>query len=184
MEIVLSLCVGVALSAACGFRVFVPLLAVCIAARAGHLELSPGFEWLAGDAALFAFGVATVLELAAYYLPWVDNLLDTLATPAAVVAGVLVSASVIADLSPFLRWSLAVVAGGGMAGLVQTATVTTRAASTAGTGGLANPVVSTAEFGGSVLTSLLALLWPVLAAILLAGILWFCLRRRVMPAAP
>ena len=169
METALSILVGLGLSAACGFRVFVPLLAVNIAARSGHLSLATGFDWMGSDAALVAFGVATALEIAGYYIPWVDHLLDTVATPAAVVAGTLVTASMVTDLSPFLRWSLAVVAGGGIAGAVQVTTVLTRAASTASTGGLANPLVATAELGGSVVTSLMALIVPVATVVLLVG---------------
>jgi hypothetical protein len=169
METALSVLVGLGLSAACGFRVFVPLLAVSLAARSGHLSLAAGFDWMGSDAALIAFGAATVLEVAGYYIPWVDHVLDAVATPAAVVAGTLVTASMISDMSPFLRWSLAVIAGGGIAGSVQVTTVVTRAASTASTGGLANPLVATAELGGSVITSLMALIVPVLTVMLLAG---------------
>ena len=101
-------------------------------------------------------------------MPWADNLLDTIATPAAVVAGTIVTASLVTDMSPFLKWTLAVVAGGGVAGLIQGATVTTRAASSAGTGGLANPLLATAELGGAVVTSVLSLLVPVIVVGLLA----------------
>ena len=149
METFLSLLIGIGLSAACGFRVFVPLLVVSIASHTGHLHLSSGFEWMGSDAALIAFAVATVLEVAAYYIPWLDNLLDTIASPAAVIAGTLVTASLVADMSPFLKWTLAVIAGGGIAGLVQGTTVVTRGASTASTCGLANPILATAELGGS-----------------------------------
>src|SRR5438445_1621214 len=148
MEPVLSLLIGIGLSAACGFRVFVPLLVVSIASRTGHLHLSHGFEWMGSDAALIAFAAATVLEIAGYYIPWVDNLLDTIASPAAVVAGTLITASLVTDISPFLKWTLAVIAGGGAAGLIQGTTVVARGASSTGTGGLANPLLATAELGG------------------------------------
>lgn len=170
MENLLGLCVGIGLSAACGFRVFVPLFAMSIAAYSGHLELSQGFSWIGTEASLIAFGVATVLEVTAYYVPWLDNLLDTITTPAAVVAGTIVTASMVADMSPFLKWTLAVIAGGGAAGLVQGATVATRALSTGGTGGLANPILSTAELGGSIFGSAVAIMAPVLGVVLLLGL--------------
>src|SRR5437773_2883183 len=138
METILSLLIGMGLSAACGFRVFVPLLVVSLASRSGHLSLAAGFEWMGSDAALIAFAAASALEIAGYYIPWVDNLLDTLASPAAVIAGTLITASMVADMSPFLKWTLAAIAGGGIAGLVKGITVLTRGASTAGTGGLAS----------------------------------------------
>jgi hypothetical protein len=173
MENLLSICVGIGLSAACGFRIFVPLLVMSIASLSGHLSLSHGFEWIGTYPALFAFSAATCLEVAGYYIPWVDHLLDTMATPAAIVAGTIVSATAVSDLSPFLRWTLAVVAGGGAAGLVQGATVMTRGASTVTTAGFANPLVATLELGGATITSVLAILMPVLAATLVAGLLVF-----------
>ena len=161
----LSICVGLALAAACGFRVFVPLLVMSIAARAGHLNLDPALQWIGSYPALIAFSVATVLEILGYYIPWVDHLLDTIATPAAVVAGIIVSASVLTNLSPFLQWTLAVIAGGGTAGLVQSATVATRAASTSVSSGLTNPLVATAEAGLSLVTSFLVIVLPWLAVL-------------------
>jgi hypothetical protein len=167
MDLLLSICIGIGLSAACGFRVFVPLLVISIAALSGHLHLAHGFEWIGSYPALMAFAVATVLEIAGYYIPWLDHLLDTIATPAAVVAGTVVTASLVGDMSPFMRWTLAVIAGGGAAGLVQGTTVTTRGASLMTTGGLANPIVATIELAGSVVTSVLALFVPVLVVGLL-----------------
>src|SRR5437764_9696014 len=123
METLLSICVGIGLSAACGFRVFVPLVIMSVAALTGHLTLARGFEWIGSYPALVAFAVATCLEIAGYYIPWVDHLLDTVATPAAIIAGTLVSASLVADVSPLLRWALAIIAGGGAAGMVQATTV-------------------------------------------------------------
>src|SRR5207237_3050664 len=102
-EFILSLCIGVGLSAACGFRVFVPLLIMSIAAHAGHLTLAPAFQWIGSPAALLAFSAATILVIGAYYIPWLDHLLDVLATPAAVVAGSIITASIITGMSPFLR---------------------------------------------------------------------------------
>src|SRR5688572_17957636 len=122
MELLLSVCIGLGLSAACGFRIFVPLLITCIAAHSGHLNLASSFEWVGSPAALTAFSIATALEIGGYYIPWLDNFLDTVATPAAIVAGTVVTASMVTDVSPFLKWSLAVVAGGGIAGTVQATT--------------------------------------------------------------
>jgi hypothetical protein len=171
METILSLLVGIGLSAACGFRVFVPLLIASVAAHTGHLKLAAGFAWLGSDVALIAFAVATALEIVAYYVPWIDHLLDVIATPAAIVAGTLITASLVTDMSPFLRWTLAVIAGGGVAGAVQGTTVFARAISSVGTGGLVNPIVSTVELGGSMIMSLLAIIVPVLAIVLVAGFL-------------
>jgi hypothetical protein len=167
METILSLCIGIGLSAACGFRVFVPLLMMSIAAHSGHLTLASGFQWIGSDPALIALAVATALEIAGYYVPWLDHFLDTIATPAAIVAGTIVTASFVTDVSPFLRWTLAAIAGGGAAGLIQTSTVLARGASTLATGGLANPVFATAELAGALVTSVLSLVAPVLTIVLI-----------------
>lgn len=181
MEVVLGLCVGVGLAAACGFRVFVPFLVMGVAQRADALSLASGFEWIGSDAALATFAVATALEVAGYYVPWVDNLLDGIATPAAGVAGTVITASMIGGLDPMLQWSLAIIAGGGAAMTVQTLTVGTRAMSTLTTGGLANPVVSTVEAGASTALAVVAVVVPVLAVLavlLLVAALARLFRRR------
>lgn len=167
METLLSICLGIGLSAACGFRVFVPLLITSIAAQTGHLSLAPGFQWLASTPALITLSVATGIEVAGYYIPWVDHVLDALASPAAIVAGVILTASLVMGMSPLLKWTLAVIAGGGVAGLVQGTTVVTRAASTATTAGFGNPLVATLELGGSIATSILTIVAPVLVVALL-----------------
>lgn len=176
MDIVFSFIVGIALSAACGFRVFVPLLVAGIAQRAGHLAVTPDFAWLGSTTALIGLGAATLVEIAGYYVPWVDNALDTIATPAAVVAGIILTGAMVSDVSPFLRWTLAVVAGGGAAGVVQATTVFARAASSTTTGGIGNPVVSTLEMLGSVVAAVLALLAPFIALGALLLFVWLALR--------
>ena len=182
METALSIALGIGLSAAAGFRVFVPLFALSIAGYTGYLDLSPGFAWMGTLPALISFGTATVLEVLAFYIPWLDNMLDTLATPAAVIAGVLLSASVITDLPPLLKWVLSVIGGGGIAGVIQGATVLTRLKSTTFTAGIGNPVVSTAELGGSVLTSLSAIFLPVITVLVvgLFALLVFAITKRFL----
>lgn len=156
--------VGLALSAAAGLRVFVPLFLTGVAARLGVLTLTPGMAWIQSDVALVAFATATLLEVGAYYVPWLDNLLDTIATPAAVTAGAMITAAATPDLPPFLRWTLAIVAGGGTAGFVQAGTALLRLKSSTFTAGAGNPVIATGELAGSIVLSLLGLLVPLLAA--------------------
>jgi len=177
MEIIVSILLGISLSAACGFRIFVPLLVMGVASRSGHIVLAPGFEWIGSIPAIVAFAVATGLEIIAYYVPWLDNLLDTVATPVAIVAGIIVMASCVSGMSPLFRWTLAVVVGGGAAGIVQGATALTRAASTATTGGLGNPLVSTAEAGGSFALSLMAIVVPALIGVVVIAVLIYAVRK-------
>lgn len=164
MDVLTSLALGVCLSAACGFRVFAPLLVLSAAGVTGHFTPAEELAWIATGPALILFGTATLVEIAAYYIPWADNLLDTLATPAAVVAGVLASASVLGDFSPYLQWTLAAVAGGGAAGVAQASTVVVRGVSTATTGGAGNFVVATVENILAIATSVLALMVPLVVA--------------------
>lgn len=179
----ISVAIGLGLAAACGFRVFTPLLIAGIAAHYGQLPLAGGFDWLGTTPALIAFGTATVLEIGAYYFPWLDHALDVIATPAAIMAGMIAAASVVTDLPALLKWTVTIIGGGGAAGLIQAATVLLRLKSTALTGGLGNPVVATAEAAGSVIASIVAIVLPLLAvAALIVGIvLMLRLRSRVTP---
>ena len=129
------------------------------------------FAWIGSTPALIAFSVATVLEIAGYYIPWVDNLLDAVATPTAVVAGILVTASAMTDVSPMLKWTVAVLAGGGTTAVFRGMTAMIRHLSSFTTGGLGNPVVATAEAGGSALLSVLAITLPVLAILLVVALM-------------
>ena len=162
-DVALSIVLGVALAAATGFRVFLPMLVVSGAAYTGHLHLDDSFAWLGTQSALIMLSVAALVEVLAYYIPVVDNLLDVVATPAAFIAGTIVSAAVMIDAPPMVKWTAAVIAGGGVAGLTQGVTGILRAHSTVLTGGLGNAFFSTAELGGAVLISFLALAAPVAA---------------------
>jgi len=181
-EMALSIALGVGLAAAVGLRVFVPLLVVSVAAYSGHLTLSTGFAWLGSAPALLMLAVAALLEIIGYYIPGVDHLLDALTTPAALLAGTIVSAAVMSDLPPMVKWSTAIIAGGGAAGLTQGATALLRLKSSALSGGLANPALASGELGGALALSLLSLAAPLLAAALVAACAvaaLFVLRRRL-----
>lgn len=167
MEIFLSICIGIGLSAACGFRVFVPLLCLSIAAHfnIANIHLSPAFAWIGSVPAMIVFAVATGAEIAAYYIPWVDNLLDTIAVPLAAIAGIIVTASLVTDIDPMWKWTLAAIAGG-MATTTQLATTKARVTSSATTGGLANPVLATVENLSATFLSIISVFFPILALIL------------------
>ena len=175
-DFTLPIVLGIALAAATGFRVFLPMLIVSAAAYTGHLPLDNSFAWLGTRSALVMLSVAAIAEILAYYIPVVDNLLDALATPAAFVAGTVVSAAVMTDVPSMVKWTAAVIAGGGIAGLTQGATATLRAHSTVLTGGLGNSVIATAELGGSLLISFLALMVPAAAIALVILFLWLAIR--------
>ncbi|MDP2225907.1 MAG: DUF4126 domain-containing protein [Moraxellaceae bacterium] len=179
MHELMALVIGIGLAAAAGLRVFLPLFGLSLGAMLGGLPLSAELAWLARPETAIALGAATLLEVGAYYLPLIDHLLDTMAAPAAIIAGTLATAAVLAGVDdPGLKWALALIAGGGTAGLVQAGSMLTRVASTATTGGLGNPVVATGEWLGSLLLTLMALVVPFLAVALLLAAAVFWLRRR------
>lgn len=183
MSLFISICIGIGLAASSGFRIFIPLLAANIAALTGFHQFGNGFEWLNGWTAFYILLTASIAEIAAYYIPWLDNILDHIAMPVAVAAGTLLSASFIsADWEPALKWGLALLAGGSTAGIIHSGMGLLRLGSTATTGGLGNPVVSTAENGASIGFSLMALLVPVLVVIIVLVLLFFILRKKKLKA--
>ncbi len=177
MEHLVGIAAGLGLAAAAGLRVFLPLFVLGVAGASGVLPVAEGWGWVAHPLALSMLGTATLLEIAAYYVPWLDHALDTLASPAAVVAGMVATAAVLVDLPPPLKWSIVLIGGGGAAGLTQGASVLARLSSGATTGGLGNPVVSTAEWAGALLLALLAVLLPIAGIVVVITLLVVITRR-------
>lgn len=176
MEYGLSLIIGISLSATSGFRIFVPLFVISIAALAGWIELTPAFDWLGTYPALIALAVAALLELIAYLFPYVDNLLSTIAVPISLVAGTLITYAVLVDFPPFLAWALAIIAGGGAALGGSTLSSAVHAGSTIASAGTVNPVISFLESLISIILSFIAVLLPILALLLIMLIVWFIAR--------
>ncbi len=179
MDPLLGIPVGLALSTAAGLRVFVPLLLTSLAARYGYLTLAPGMSWIASDAALIAFATAAIVEIAAYYVPWLDNVADAIAVPAAITAGIIEMAAVTPELPPLLRWTVAVIAGGGIAGFAQLGTTLLRLKSSTLTAGIGNPVVATGELMGSLALAVLGLLAPLVASVIVIILLVVLARRLI-----
>ncbi len=177
VDTIMGLMVGIGLSAACGFRVFVPFLGLSLAAMSGYVTLAGGFQWLGTWPAFLALLTATGIEIAAYYVPVIDHLLDAIAAPVAVVAGILATAAIALDMPPFLKWSLAIIAGGGVAGVVQGGTTVARALASMNLPGPGNFIVATLELLGAIGATLVAFLIPVAALlIVLIMLFWSALR--------
>ena len=173
-EIVTAVAIGIGLSASCGFRVFVPMLVASIAAKMNIFPVNEGFQWLASWPAIISFGTATVAEILAYYIPFIDNLLDTITTPMAVGGGTLLLTSVLPIDNEFLKWAAGFLFGGGAAATVQGGTVLTRLASTKLTAGIGNPVLATGEHAAAFGSSILSLIIPlIIAALLILIIIYF-----------
>lgn len=174
-----SICLGIALSACCGFRVFIPMLATSIAGFNNWISLSPDMQWVSQWPAIVCFSTAAIIEITAYYIPFLDNVLDTVAIPLAVIAGTLVATSVIpsSQTAPILRWGIALISGGATAGTIQLGTALVRLFSTKATVGAGNPLIASAENTSAILGTVLSFLIPVITAILLlALVLWVIFR--------
>lgn len=164
-ETILSIFLGIGLASASGFRVFLPLFALSLASYFNVWELNENWLWIGSIPALIILGIATVSEIFGYYIPFIDNLLDTIATPLAAIAGTVVMASTLVDISPMMTWTLALIAGGGTASAMQGMTTVTRLASSVKTAGIGNPIVSTAETGTAIGMSALSIFLPVVAIV-------------------
>ncbi len=162
----LSAFIGIGLAAASGFRVFLPIFAVSLASFMGWIDLPESFHWMSGLPTLISSGIAMVAEVLAYYIPYIDHLLDTINIPLATVAGSILFASQFTTMDTFPQWALALIAGGGTAAAISSGFAGTRAASTATTGGLGNSVVATTETAGAGIMSILAMAAPVIAGII------------------
>lgn len=181
LEDLLGLFLGIALSAACGLRVFVPFLVVSAVGVLGGWTLPPSLAWLDTEPALALFAAASLLEIAAYSIPWLDNLLDVAAMPLAITAGALVTAAAVPeDMGPLAQWTVAAIAGGGSAGIIKGLTSLTRLASTGATGGLANPLWATLESVGAALLAGFALALPILTGGLTLALLSYGLVRLIL----
>ncbi|SMC55777.1 DUF4126 domain-containing protein [Cellulophaga tyrosinoxydans] len=182
-ETIISIFLGIGLAASVGFRVFMPLFALSLAAYFGKWDLNESWQWIGSLAAVITLGVAMLIETFAYFIPWVDNVLDSFAVPLAAIAGTAVMVSTIANLDPVVTWSLAIIAGGGTATAIKGASATSRLASTASTGGLANPIVSTVETGTAMVVTTASIFAPIFAGILVVIILAFVfwIYRKVRP---
>lgn len=176
-EIVTAVAIGIGLSASCGFRVFVPMLVAAIAARMGIFPAGEGFEWLSGWPAIITFGSATIFEIFAYYIPFIDNLLDTITTPLAVGAGTLLVTSVLPIDSGLLKWSLGFIIGGGAAATIKGGSVLTRLASSKFTAGAVNPVVATGEHAAAFGVSVTALFLPLIVTAIVVLLIVYIIRK-------
>lgn len=175
IEVMISIVLGFSLAASAGFRVFIPLLVLSLSAHFGWFPVNKSWEWVGSYPALVLLGVAAVVEVFAYFIPWVDNMLDTISVPLAGIAGTLLMLATMGDVNPAFAWALAIIAGGGAAAAISGTASATRLTSTATTGGLGNPVVSTVETAAATTVSVASIFSPIIALVillLLVGVVW------------
>jgi hypothetical protein len=181
MDIAIGICLGLGLAASCGFRVFVPLLVTNVASLLDWVHLTGGFEWMGAWPAFAIFLTATIFEIGAYYVPWLDNALDTIAIPLATIAGTLLSVTFFTDLPPMVQWTLGIIVGGGSAAVIKTGASMARLKSTVFTGGWANWIVATFEHIASFAMSVLSFFIPVLMGVTAVIFLIYFLYRVLKP---
>ncbi len=186
METIISICLGIGLATSVGFRVFLPLFALSLASYFNLWDLNESWQWIGSLTALITLGVATLVEITAYYIPFIDNLLDTIAIPLATIAGTAVMVSTVADLSPVITWALAIIAGGGTAAAIKSASGATRLTSSVSTAGIGNPIVSTVETGMSVFMSVISIFLPLVALVLVIVVFYliYKLCKKIKPSKP
>ncbi len=180
MNLLIALCAGISLSAAAGFRVFLPLLALSIAVHFGGYTVNEHLAWIGSNTALYTLLTASVVEVLAYYIPAVDNLLDTVSGPLALAAGAVITAGLLPEMPDVAQWAIGIIAGSGAAGVVQAGTTAARGASTTTTAGTGNFLVASAENVLSTVGSVLALLLPLVAifgVVFFVWVLWRVIRR-------
>lgn len=175
----LSIVLGLGLSAAVGFRIFVPALITSLAAHFGYIQISESMEWMSSTPAIMIFSVATLAEIFAYYIPFIDNALDAIAAPAAAICGTLLMGSTIVEIDPFIKWPISIIAGGGLATTLHGSTSVVRAKSSGFTAGLANPIVSTVEAVVAAIISILSIVAPVLIVVFLGWIFYLVIKKRL-----
>jgi hypothetical protein len=176
-EVITSVILGLGLSSAAGFRIFIPALITSLGAHYGQIDLAANMQWMATWPAIITLSIATIAEVLAYYIPFIDNLLDTIATPAAALCGTLLMGSTIIDIDPLIKWPISIIAGGGMATAIQGGTSVIRAASSSTTGGMANPVVSTIEAVFAAVLSLLSIVLPIAAGLVILWLFYKIVKR-------
>lgn len=185
-ETIISIFLGIGLAASAGFRIFLPLFALSLASYFDIWDLNENWQWIGSISALMILGIATLVEIFAYYIPYIDNLLDTIAVPLAAVAGTVVMVSTVANLGPEITWAMAIIAGGGTAAVISGASGATRLASTATTVGIANPVISTVETVTALITSIVTIFLPVVgfALVLLIVFVIFKIFKKIKKTNP
>lgn len=147
---VINILLGLALATATGFRIFLPMFLLSFTSHIGWVTLPQKLSWLEGETALFVLGVAMLIELVSYFIPGVDNIMDIIDTPIAVIVGFLVVFSVI-EVNSMMEWILAVVIGGIVPAVIKACKATIRGGVTLLMGGLGNGLFSIVEALASIL---------------------------------
>lgn len=171
---------GICLSAACGFRIFIPFLILSIFSYTGNIELNEGALWISTIPALIIFSSLTVLEIIGYYIPWIDNMLDLISTPLSIIAGIIILSSLLIDVNPAIKWIFSILFGGVISFNVQLMTVKARALTSVFESGFGNSVFSTIELIAALLISVLAIFQPVISLAILLLLTYLIFRKIIL----
>ena len=177
-DVVPAVALGIGLAACAGLRAWLPLLLTGALARTGVIEIGPSFAFIGSDRALILFGLASAIEILADKIPAVDHALDVVGTVLRPLAATVLAASVFGSFAdPVTAVALGAAVGAPTALVPHAGKSLLRAASSAFTGGLANPVLSILEDLIALALFVLAVLLPVLAGALVLLTAWLIARR-------
>lgn len=173
--------IGSSLAASAGLNAWMPLFLLGLADRfLPAVALPAGWSWISSDIALWILGILLVLEIIADKIPALDSINDgvqSVLRPAAggIVFGAGSSSQTVAVDDPVSFFSentwVPIVTGIVIALIVHVVKASARVAANTVTGGVAAPVLSTAEDGASFLLAALAIIIPVLAGVLLLALI-------------
>ncbi len=156
---------GIGLAAPAGLNAYLPLLLLALADRiTDRITLDQPYDFLSSG---WGIGVITFLltvEVVADKIPGIDHVNDLIQSAIRPAAGATVMMASTSDGSS-LNPVVALILGLLTAGSVHAAKATTRPAITVSTGGLGNPLVSLVEDGVALVTSLVAILAPILVVV-------------------
>ncbi len=166
---------GLSLAASTGLNTFLPLTILALSAHFKVLDantlLNGHFAWIASPAALAALGLATTVEIVGDKIPAVDHALDVFGTFARPAVGAFATASVFTHADPAMAALAGIALGAPVAFGFHAAKAGTRAASTATTMGIGNPILSTLEDFAAMGMTLIGLAFPWLVPVVLLAAL-------------
>jgi len=170
LDLYLKILIGLGLSAASGFRLFVPFAILSIFSISGIYNTTSTPYIFSSDLFLVIFIILSVSEVVLFYNPWIDNMLDLISTPASIFSGIILTYFVLYDTEIYLRLLISVILGGLVSLNVQLLTVKARSSTSIFSKGNGNQIVSTIENISSIFISILVLKFP-LAGIFVSAII-------------
>lgn len=170
-----SLLTGLGLAGAAGLNAYIPLLGVALLGRAHLLTLASPFDVLMHPVAIGVLVVLLALEVVVDKVPGADHVNDVVQTFVRPAAGALLflgGSGAAGQVPPLVLLIAGLVTAFG----VHATKAAVRPAVNVSTLGVGAPAVSLVEDLVSAVTTVVAVLLPLLVVLLLAGVVWVGLR--------